>query len=137
MFQDVDIQDQVRCSSPFTTVLRSNCRLGSRERQVHVVDAKSIYDTMLKDGNASARDRRTAIDLAIICEALERAQGKVRWNPHGRMPVDQLTKDDVSKGNAALFDLMTSGRLVLVDEGAEVERRRAQPGLKSRTQAAS
>eukprot|EP00959_Pyramimonas_sp_CCMP1952_P267170 5585755-Pyramimonas_sp.AAC.1 len=30
---------------------------------------------------------------------------------------------------------MTSGRLVLVDEGGEVERRKAQPELKSRTQA--
>eukprot|EP00959_Pyramimonas_sp_CCMP1952_P326053 6824927-Pyramimonas_sp.AAC.1 len=66
---------------------------------------------MLKEGNAGARDRRTAIDLAIISEALERAQGRVRWVPHGRMPVDALTKDDVSKCNAALFDLMVSGRL--------------------------
>eukprot|EP00959_Pyramimonas_sp_CCMP1952_P014995 317603-Pyramimonas_sp.AAC.1 len=53
------------------------------------------------------------------------------------MPVDSLTKDDITKRNATLFDLMTSGRLVLIDEGAEVERRRTQPKLKSRTQAAS
>eukprot|EP00959_Pyramimonas_sp_CCMP1952_P246310 5148215-Pyramimonas_sp.AAC.1 len=74
---------------------------------------------MLKEGNASAKDRRTAIDLAIICEALEQASGRTRWIPHGRMPVDALTKDDVTKCNAALFDLMTSGRIVLVDEGVE------------------
>eukprot|EP00959_Pyramimonas_sp_CCMP1952_P250995 5246007-Pyramimonas_sp.AAC.1 len=53
------------------------------------------------------------------------------------MPVDSLTKDDFTKGSVAFFDCMTSGRLVLVDEGAEVERRRAQSGLKSRIQAAS
>eukprot|EP00959_Pyramimonas_sp_CCMP1952_P072562 1516051-Pyramimonas_sp.AAC.1 len=53
------------------------------------------------------------------------------------MPVDSLTKDDVAKCNAALFDLMTSGRLILIDEGSEVERRREQPGLKNRSQAAS
>eukprot|EP00959_Pyramimonas_sp_CCMP1952_P426539 8934009-Pyramimonas_sp.AAC.1 len=41
------------------------------------------------------------------------------------------------KCNAALFDLMISGRLVLIDEGSEVERRRADPGLKCRSQAAS
>eukprot|EP00959_Pyramimonas_sp_CCMP1952_P187362 3917784-Pyramimonas_sp.AAC.1 len=53
------------------------------------------------------------------------------------MPVGALTADDVSKCNAALFDLMVSGRLVLVDEPEELERRRDQPELKSRTQAAS
>eukprot|EP00959_Pyramimonas_sp_CCMP1952_P240874 5034087-Pyramimonas_sp.AAC.1 len=53
------------------------------------------------------------------------------------MPVDSLTKDDITKGNAALFDLMTNGRLILVDESDEVERRRHAPSLKSRTQAAS
>eukprot|EP00959_Pyramimonas_sp_CCMP1952_P156567 3274361-Pyramimonas_sp.AAC.1 len=49
VFQDVDIQHHHRCSGSFTTVLRSDCRLGSRKHQVHVVDAKSIYDTMLKE----------------------------------------------------------------------------------------
>eukprot|EP00959_Pyramimonas_sp_CCMP1952_P056560 1181143-Pyramimonas_sp.AAC.1 len=64
------------------------CSLGGREGQVHVVDAKSIYGPMLKEDNASARDRRTALDLAVICEALENARGYVRWIPHGRMPSD-------------------------------------------------
>eukprot|EP00959_Pyramimonas_sp_CCMP1952_P200935 4202483-Pyramimonas_sp.AAC.1 len=86
MFQDVDVPECRRASGPFTTVLRRECKLGSRENQVHVVDAKSIYGTMLKEGNA--KDRRTALDLAIICEALERARGSVRWVPHGRVPVD-------------------------------------------------
>eukprot|EP00959_Pyramimonas_sp_CCMP1952_P151428 3168665-Pyramimonas_sp.AAC.1 len=62
------------CSGPCTTVLRRDCRLGGREDQVHVVDAKSIYDTTLKEGNASARDRRTALDLAAACQALEGAR---------------------------------------------------------------
>eukprot|EP00959_Pyramimonas_sp_CCMP1952_P150844 3156862-Pyramimonas_sp.AAC.1 len=97
MFHDVDTPDCYRASGPFTTVLRRDCSLGSRERQVHVVDAKSIYDTMQKEGVACARDRRTAIDLALICESLERARGHVRWVPHGRMPVDALTKEDVTK----------------------------------------
>eukprot|EP00959_Pyramimonas_sp_CCMP1952_P407051 8530831-Pyramimonas_sp.AAC.1 len=53
------------------------------------------------------------------------------------MPVDSLTKDNISKGNAALFDLMTHGRLLLVDEQAEVDRKREHPELNSRTQTAS
>eukprot|EP00959_Pyramimonas_sp_CCMP1952_P462574 9483475-Pyramimonas_sp.AAC.1 len=92
---------------------------------------------MQKEGNASARDRQTALDLAIICESLERARGWIRWIPHGRMPVDAVTKDDFTKCNAALFDLMSSGRIVLVDEESEVDRRRAAPEFKDRSQSAS
>eukprot|EP00959_Pyramimonas_sp_CCMP1952_P242270 5063782-Pyramimonas_sp.AAC.1 len=33
VFQDVNVQDHRRGSGPFTTMLRSDCRLGSRERQ--------------------------------------------------------------------------------------------------------
>ena len=76
VFRDVDVPDCRRASGPFTAVLRADCTLGSgRVHQVHVVDAKSIYDTMNKDGNAGSKDRRTALDIAIISEALERAQG--------------------------------------------------------------
>eukprot|EP00959_Pyramimonas_sp_CCMP1952_P127221 2661240-Pyramimonas_sp.AAC.2 len=57
--------------------------------------------------------------------------------PHGRMPVDALTKDDASKCYAALSELMSSPRLTLVDEGGELERRKSQPELKNRSQAAS
>eukprot|EP00959_Pyramimonas_sp_CCMP1952_P263072 5501160-Pyramimonas_sp.AAC.1 len=77
MFHDVGVPECRRAAGPFTTVLRRDCSLSSREQQVHVVDAKSIYDTMQKEDNASAKDRRTALDLAIICEALERASGSV------------------------------------------------------------
>eukprot|EP00959_Pyramimonas_sp_CCMP1952_P150816 3156337-Pyramimonas_sp.AAC.1 len=53
------------------------------------------------------------------------------------MPVDSLTKDDITKSNAALFDLMAHGRLSLVDEGGELDRRRTCPELKDRSQSAS
>eukprot|EP00959_Pyramimonas_sp_CCMP1952_P328805 6884026-Pyramimonas_sp.AAC.1 len=53
------------------------------------------------------------------------------------MPVDPLTKDDITKSNAALADLMTRGRLILVDESSELDRRRAAPELKDRSQLAS
>eukprot|EP00959_Pyramimonas_sp_CCMP1952_P239433 5004083-Pyramimonas_sp.AAC.1 len=53
------------------------------------------------------------------------------------MPVDPLTKDDITKSNAALFDLMVRGRLILVDESSELDRRRAAPELKDRSQLAS
>eukprot|EP00959_Pyramimonas_sp_CCMP1952_P440870 9230197-Pyramimonas_sp.AAC.1 len=53
------------------------------------------------------------------------------------MPVDALTKDDITKGNAALASLLTHGKLVLVDEAEELDRRKKDPGNKDRSQAAS
>jgi hypothetical protein len=53
------------------------------------------------------------------------------------MPVDSLTKDDISKGNAALGSLLATGRLVLVDEDGEMPRRKHDPGSKDRSHAAS
>eukprot|EP00959_Pyramimonas_sp_CCMP1952_P096108 2009544-Pyramimonas_sp.AAC.1 len=85
---------------------------------------------MRKEGNASARDRRTALDLAVIREALEHARGHVHWIPHGRMPVDCMSKDDISKGNAALSNLHASGMIVLVDEDNEMALRRDKPDQK-------
>eukprot|EP00959_Pyramimonas_sp_CCMP1952_P061046 1275478-Pyramimonas_sp.AAC.1 len=85
-FRDVTIRDHHRRSGPFTTVLRQVCRFGTREGQTHVVDAKPMYDTMIKKGNARAKYRRAASDLAIICEALEQASCQVRGTLHGRMP---------------------------------------------------
>ena len=53
------------------------------------------------------------------------------------MPVDTLTKDDVTKSNAALNDLIHNGRLLLVDEGAEIAARKNDPKTKDRSHAAS
>eukprot|EP00959_Pyramimonas_sp_CCMP1952_P474353 9503313-Pyramimonas_sp.AAC.1 len=53
------------------------------------------------------------------------------------MPVDCPTKDDISKGNAALSSLLAIGKLVLIDEASEISRRKDQPGSKDRSQAAS
>eukprot|EP00959_Pyramimonas_sp_CCMP1952_P213207 4461069-Pyramimonas_sp.AAC.1 len=53
------------------------------------------------------------------------------------MPVDALAKDDVSKSNAALASLLANGRLVLIDENAEMVRRKEHPGAQDRSHAAS
>eukprot|EP00959_Pyramimonas_sp_CCMP1952_P365718 7659040-Pyramimonas_sp.AAC.1 len=106
MFQDVDASDCSREAGPFTAVLRSNCRLGGREEHVHVVDARSIYDAMPKEGSASVRGRRTALDLAVVRETLEKERTRPLESPRSD-PVDAFTKDDISKGTAALASLPT------------------------------
>jgi hypothetical protein len=53
------------------------------------------------------------------------------------MPVDIMTKSDVSKGNNALSHMLKTGRLCLIDEGAEMLMRK-ETGIKpGRSKAAS
>eukprot|EP00959_Pyramimonas_sp_CCMP1952_P134698 2818972-Pyramimonas_sp.AAC.1 len=55
------------------------------------------------------------------------SQGPRDMDPAWTYAIRHLTKDDVTKANATLFDRMISGRLVRVDEGEEVGRRRKAP----------
>ena len=102
-----------------------------------MIDAKSCYDALSKGGSAPARDRRTAIELAIIAETLSHHKAKVKWVPHGLMAVNPLTKADIGSANAALYDLLRSGMLCLVDESLEITARREGTSSKSRSQKAS
>ena len=137
VYGDVEVPDWRRSLAPLSAILRRECSLGGRLPQLHVVDAKSCYDALQREGQSSARDRRTAIEMAIIAEALGKAGGVVRWVPHPRMPVDSLTKDDIGKANVALHELIQSGHLILVDETEELVQRQRGQRSKSRTQAAS
>ena len=61
----------------------------------HANRVNSMY-ALSKRGSADARDRRTAIELAIIVEDMARSSASILWVPHGRMVVDILTKADIS-----------------------------------------
>ena len=100
--------------------------------QAHLVDAKSVFDTVFKEAPGSRQDRRSAIELAIVVQAMEAAGGKIKWVPHAKMPADAMTHEDIAKANYALLDLLKTGTLSLVDEGAEMEARSSQPSRKSR-----
>ena len=131
------VQSRDTVPSPFVSLLRAPVSPHERLAQMHVVDAKSCYDALQKMGSSSARDRRTAIELAIIAETLAKHQGRVRWIPHGRMAVDPLTKADIGSSNAALTDLIRSGCLSLRQEAEELAARREGLHSKSRSQKAS
>ena len=118
-------------------VLGNSCELRPRQAQSHVVDAKSVYDVVLKESQGSKQDRRTAIELAIVTQAMKRARAQMRWLPHSKMVVDAMTKADPSKSNDALANFLKHGSLQLVDEASELERRKVSPSMKSRTHAYS
>ena len=61
---------------------------------IAVTDSKSLYDTLVKLGNAGSRieDKRTAIDVTLLRGDMSSTRGQVRWVPEEYMIADSLTK---------------------------------------------
>jgi len=134
VFSDVDPSSWEKSLGPFGALLREGCTLNSRQDSASIVDAKSVFDSLSKNTASSKQDRRTAIELSICRDSMRASGSKVRWIPHWAMPSDQLTKADVSKGNAALGEMLRSGRFRLLQESAEMASRKSgsKPGRSKR-----
>jgi hypothetical protein len=137
VFGDVSRNNWQESLLPFLAVLKENCELRDRLDQCSVTDAKSLYDSLRKQSPASRQDRRTSIEIAIIIEALSKAKSCIRWSPHPRMIADALTKDELSKGNGALEELLRSSKFALWDEDDELARRKQNPSAKGRSKKAA
>ncbi|CAE7929920.1 RE2, partial [Symbiodinium sp. KB8] len=85
-----------------------------------VVDAKSLYDNLMKEG-AQAQDEFTALDVAIAREKIDGLGVQVRWVEHQSMPVDSLTK--IGAGKDALLQMIQSGTFKLEQEDDLLEDR--------------
>ena len=142
MFRDVVFNDVSRSNwqqsiLPFQAVSREDCELRDRLQQCTITDAKSLFDAITKDNPASRQDRRTATEIAIILESIRRSSSVTRWSPHPKMIADVLTKDDISKSNGALEELVRTSRLRLWDESVELANRKSDPSSKNRSKRAS
>jgi hypothetical protein len=78
-----------------------------------VMDAKSLYDSLMKPGSAP-KEKRVALDLAAIQEALARETDFARWTPTRHMLADVLTKAMV-KVPPYLEYVLSRGRVSLVE----------------------
>ena len=76
------------------------------QQALAVVDAKSLYDHLSKDG-AGGADKRTAIEIQIIRQDLRTMDGEVKWVDHKSMLADGLTK--VGGSNEALHEVLRTG----------------------------
>ena len=112
----VTVRDKTGGNLPFQVVLRSNCTLSKRLPHDHSIDAKSVFDALIKECAGNRQDRRTAVDLAIVRETLKAQGSHIRWIPHPLMPADSMTKADPSAGNDALRHLLRTGKLVWDEE---------------------
>lgn len=90
---DVVCRDWENKRLPYAIAVPGDAELrGGSASHVMVVDAKSVFDTLLMPTAGSKQDRRMAIDLACMRQVVEAAPAVVRWIPHPFMPADILTK---------------------------------------------
>ena len=136
-YNDVSLQNWRNSLSPHMLVLRGECRLRDHQPQCSVTDAKSLYDTILRESPQGRQDRRAALELAIIVKDLQETRSMVRWAPHQKNIVDSLTKADPLKGNGAMEEFLKQGMLSLVDVREELANRAADVKYKRRSHSAS
>ena len=97
-----------------------------------IIDAKSVYDAVIRNGFSFKQDRRKAIDLAMARETLQQVQATIRWCPHTKMLADTLTTVEVSKGNDAMTSVLRLGAYRLAPETEEMQLRKDDPHRKQR-----
>ena len=134
---DVHREDWRKSIVPFVAVLREECEPKCRLQQCHVTDAKSLFDAISKDSVGSRQDRRTAVEIAIILDALRKSRSTVRWAPHPKMIADVLTKDNIAKSNGALEEVLRTSKFSLWEEEDELLKRKENPSFKLRSKKAS
>ena len=137
MFHDVEVTNWSRSISPFIAMLPEKCTLRGRQEQGSVTDAKSLYDAIYKRCPTSRQDRRNALELAVVIDVVEKTGSQIRWTPHQRMPVDMLTKADVTASNGALLHLIRGASLKIDREDEEMLRRQRSKAARSRTRKAT
>ena len=76
-----------------------------------MVDAKSLFDHLVKETVGATEDRRTAIEMQVIRQSLEETGTAIRWVPHPKMVIDALTKRNGNR--APLEELLATGLLNL------------------------
>ena len=79
--QTLTVRNTTGGTLPFQVVLRSNCTLSKRLPHDHSIDAKSVFDALIKECAGNRQDRRTAVDLAIVRETLKAQGSHIRWIP--------------------------------------------------------
>eukprot|EP00971_Amphidinium_carterae_P113980 2258445-Amphidinium_carterae.2 len=86
-----------------------------------LTDCKSVFDSLSQLWSTGVADKRTAIDLAIIREALSKDVSKCRWIDTKYQLVDSLTKKSASPDY--LRQVLREGVYQVVEECQELERR--------------
>ena len=90
--------------------------------QKSITDAKSLYDTLVKE-QFSGAEKRAALEICVIRDSLASMDGKAGWVPHEENPVDCLTK--LHGNSARMLQLMRTAKYKLQVEEEEMAQRKA------------
>ena len=137
IYNDVNVRNWTASLGCFIPIALESGELNNYSEALNVIDAKSVYDAVIRNGSSLKQDRRTAIDLAMARETLQHVQSIIRWCPHTKMIADSLTKAEVSKGNDAMASVLKHGTYRLAPETEELQLRKDDPLRKLRDRRAS
>ena len=99
-----------------------------------LTDCKSLFDHLVSKSSPTLDDKRTALDVVIIRESLQRLGTHLRWIPTDRMIADALTKESIEAMDL-IRACLKSGHYQISDEDHVLEWRAAERQLrKSRLQ---
>ena len=87
---------------------------------IAVTDSKSLYDTITKLRTTASHieDKRTAIDVTILKNDVQKTKGQVRWVEGCRMLADSLTK---KMSSVYLRSVLKTGTWSLTERGFEMQ----------------
>lgn len=102
-----------------------------RRPPIGMTDCRSLYDHLTSLGNSALDDKRTAIDIAIIRQSIQRTKLEPRWCPTTYMTADALTEDRAEPIDL-LRSVLRNARYQLADEQLVMDRRREEKDRRKR-----
>ena len=104
----------------------------NKRSPIGITDCRSLYDHLTSLGSGGVLDdKRTAIDIAIIRQCIQRTRLEPRWCPTTHMAADALTKDRAEPVDL-LRSILRSSRYQLADDQVMMDRRRAEKDRRRR-----
>ena len=97
-----------------------------RRKPLGISDCRSLYDRLISLTNSgTVEDKRTAIDIAIIRQSIQRTGLEPRWCATGHMVADGLTKDKCEPIDL-LRSVVRAAKYQLADEQTVLDRKKAE-----------
>lgn len=97
-----------------------------RRKPIGMTDCRSLYDHLISLGSGGTLDdKRTAIDIAIIRQSIQRCGLEPRWVPTDHMVADGLTKDKAEPCDL-LRSVLRNAKYQLADEQTVLDRKKEE-----------
>lgn len=100
--------------------------------RIWVTDARSVYDHLMKESVSSSKDKRMAIEAALLRETVSKPTAHLRWTDGSQNVADVLTKLNVD--DSYFLEFLRTAKWTLVQDplaaAAKERKREARRGRK-------